>query len=507
MSRGIHVTRNAFVLGLFTTCIVAALPAAADDAAAEAPTLLITGASIADGTGAPLRSASVRLRGTRIVEVGELEPAPGEAVLDASGRVLAPGFIDTHNHSDTGLETSPLAETQISQGITTVLLGQDGGSPWPLGEYLERRRREPPALNVAICVGHATVRRQVMGEDHARAARAEEVAKMEALVERGFDEGASCLSTGIEYVVGSYATTDEVVALAAVAARKGGFYISHIRDEADNTFAAMRELVTIGQRAKLAVQNTHIKIATTGVWGKAAEVVALYQQARRDGIDVTADWYPYDAWHSNMKVIVPSKRWEDPVDVKKAIDVLGGAANILITEYEADPGFAGRTLEDVAAARGITPVELYIEMVRNGDAHIIGRSMQEGDMRTLFLWPWTMVSSDGGIGMKHPRGAGTYPRVLGRYVREQKLLSLEEAVRKMTSLPAWRLRLMDRGIVKPGNVADLVLFDPATVIDNSTYEEPFRLATGIEKVWVSGELVWDAGKATGARPGRVLQRR
>jgi N-acyl-D-amino-acid deacylase len=358
---------------------------AAHAQAPQAKSWVITGAQVADGTGGPLRAMNVRVEGDRIVKVGNFKPRKNETVIRGDGLVLAPGFIDIHNHSTEGLETEPLAETQVSQGITTVLLGQDGGSPWPLGEYLERRRREPPALNVAICVGHATVREQVMGADHTRAARAEEVAKMEALVERGFDEGASCLSTGIEYVVGSYATTDEVVALAAVAARKGGFYISHIRDEADNSFAAMQELVTIGQRAKLAVQNTHIKLGTTGVWGKAAQVVAMYQQARRDGVDVTADWYPYDAWHSNMKVIVPSKRWDDPVDVKKAIDVLGGAANILITGYEADPSFAGRTLEDVAAARGITPVELYIEMVRNGDADIIGKSMQEGDMRTLFL--------------------------------------------------------------------------------------------------------------------------
>jgi N-acyl-D-amino-acid deacylase len=472
-------------------------------AAAES-SLLITGALLADGSGAPLRAAGVRIRGDRIAEVGDLSPAADERVLDAKGLVLAPGFIDPHNHSDDDLEANPLAETQISQGITTMLLGQDGGSPWPLADYLGRLRSAPPSLNVAMCVGHATVREAVMGEDYKRVATEAEVARMADLVERGFREGASCLSSGIEYVVGSYASTDEIVALSKVAARHGGFYISHIRDEADRSFEAMQEIVTIGERTGVPVQNTHVKLGTVGVHGRAAEVIRLYDAARARGVDVTADCYPYDAWHSNMKVLVPSKRWEDPVDVKKGLDDIGGAANVLITEYEADRSYEDRTLAEVAASRGITPEALYIEMVKNGDAGIIGKSMIDADIRTLYQWPWTMVSSDGGVGMKHPRGAGTFPKVLGRYVREQQWLSLPEAIRKMTSLPAARLKLADRGLVKPGNVADLVLFDPATVQDNSTFAEPFKLSTGIEKVWVDGTLVWSEGKATGARPGRVL---
>ncbi|MCL4522977.1 MAG: amidohydrolase family protein, partial [Acidobacteria bacterium] len=205
-----------------------------------------------------------------------------------------------------------------------------------------------------------------------------------------------------------------------------------------------------------------------------------------------------------MKVLVPSKRWDDPVDVQKALDDVGGAQNILITEYDADHSYEGKTLEEVAKARGITAVALYIEMVKNGDAGIIGKTMIEADIKTLYQWPWTMVSSDGGIGMKHPRGAGTFPKVLGRFVREKQWLTLPEAVRKMTSLPAWRLKLKDRGTIKKGNVADLVLFNPATVIDNSTFEEPMKLSTGIEKVWVNGMLVFRLPPATGARPGRVV---
>ncbi|MCL5288620.1 MAG: D-aminoacylase [Acidobacteria bacterium] len=486
-------------------CALLLAPAALAQAAPAKPaTFVIVGADVADGAGKPLRKMNVRIGGDRIVKIGNFQPRKDEQVIQADGLVLAPGFMDMHNHSDRGLESQPLAETQISQGITTLLLGQDGSSAWPVGEYLERRRKDPPALNVAMCVGHATVRRKVMGEDYQRVARPEEVAQMAKLVEQGMQEGAACLSSGLEYVVGSYASTEEVVALARAAAKHGGFYISHIRDEADKAFEAMREVVTIGEQAKLPVQNTHIKLGTVGVWGKAAEVIRLYDEARKRGVDVSADCYPYDAWHSNMKVLVPSKRWDDPVDVQKALDDVGGAQNILITEYDADHSYEGKTLEEVAKARGITAVALYIEMVKNGDAGIIGKTMIEADIKTLYQWPWTMVSSDGGIGMKHPRGAGTFPKVLGRFVREKQWLTLPEAVRKMTSLPAWRLKLKDRGTIKKGNVADLVLFNPATVIDNSTFEEPMKLSTGIEKVWVNGMLVWDAGKATGARPGRVV---
>jgi N-acyl-D-amino-acid deacylase len=488
---------------LFFALLMGALSSAHAQAAKPA-SIVILGADVADGTGAPLRKVSVRIRGDRIVKIGNFKPKKNEQVVQAAGLVLAPGFIDMHNHSDRGLETQPLAETQISQGITTILLGQDGGSPWPISQYLAARRTTPPALNLALCVGHATVRQMVMGEDYKRAARADEIEKMAKLVEQGMQEGAVCLSSGLEYVVGSYASTEEVVALARAAAKHGGFYISHIRDEADKSFDAMREVITIAEQAQLPVQNTHIKLGTVGVWGKAADVIKLYDDARRRGIDVTADCYPYDAWHSNMKVLVPSKRWEDPVDVQKGLDDVGGAKNVLITEYEADHSYEGKTLEEMAKSRGITPIALYIEMVRNGDAGIICKSMIDADIKTFYQWPWTMVSSDGGIGMKHPRGAGTFPRVLGRFVREKQWLTLPEAIRKMTSLSAWRLKLNDRGKIKPGYVADLVLFNPATVIDNSTFADPTKLSTGIEKVWVSGTLVWDAGKATGARPGRVL---
>ena len=479
----------------------------------QLPSFLIANALIVDGSGTPARPGSVRVADGRIAHIGELRAAEGEAVIDAHGLVLAPGFIDIHNHSTDGLlrgasgggaESTALAVSQVSQGITTVVVGQDGSSPWPIAEYLARLRREPPPVNVLTAVGHATVRRLVMGDDYARPADAGEVARMEALVEQAMREGAIALSTGLEYEVGSDATTAEVVALARVAGRFGGFYISHIRDEADKAFEAMREVITIAEQAKLPVQNTHIKLGTVGVWGRADEALALFDAARRRGLDVTADAYPYNAWSSTITVLVPSRRFDDPAAVAKGLADVGGAANVLITRHAANPAYEFKTLDEVATAQGTTPVALFMQIVKAGGASVVCTSMVDEDIRAFYRWPWTMIASDGGIGMRHPRGAGTFPRVLGRFVRERGWLTLEEAIRKMTSLPAARLKLDDRGLIRTGARADLVLFDPATVIDNSTFSDPSTLSTGIHRVWVNGTLVWDAPRATGATPGMVL---
>ena len=472
--------------------------------AQPAAAFVIVNARLVDGTGAPARRASVRVVDGRITEVGEIRPTGADRVVDAGGLVLAPGFIDSHNHSTEGVLTEPLATSQISQGITTLVVGQDGSSPWPIADYLNQLRREPAAVNVITAVGHATVRRLVMGDDYARAARGDEITRMAALVEQGMREGAVALSTGLEYEVGGYATTAEVVALARAAGQLGGFYISHIRDEADQAFAAMNEVVTIAEEARLPVQNTHLKLGTVAVWRRAAEALRVFDAARARGLDVTADAYPYNAWSSTITVLIPSKRYDDPVAVAKGLADVGGAANVLITRHAAHPDYEFKTLAAVAEAQGITPVALFSRIVTAGGASVVCTSMVDEDIRAIFQWPWTMVSSDGGIGFRHPRGAGTFPRVLGRFVRERQWLTLEEAVRKMTSLPAARLKLADRGVVRPGAWADLVLFDPATVIDNSTFSEPLRLSTGIRRVWVNGTLVWDEPRATGERPGRAI---
>ena len=501
-ARGSHRAGPALVL----SAAVAVWATPAVGRGQDAGSFLIVGARVVDGTGAEPRAANVRVTGGRISAVGHLSPRKGEAIIDGSGRVIAPGFIDVHNHSTRGVESDPLAESQVSQGITTLLVGQDGSSPIPIAAYLDERRKNPAAVNVATCVGHAAVRSRVMGDDYKRAARPDEVTRMEALVDQAFKDGALCLSSGLEYEVGGYGTTDEIVALARVAARHHGFYISHIRDEADKALESMRELIAIGERAHLPVQNTHIKVGTLGVWGKAPEAISMFEAARARGVDVTADCYPWDAWSSTILVLIPNKKYDDRESVSRGLADVGGAQNILITSYEKDTTYEFKTMAEIAAKRGITPVDLFIEIAKQGGASVVAKSMTDEDIRAFYAWPWTMVSSDGGIAYRHPRGAGTFPRVLGRFVRERGWLTLEEAIRKMTSLSAWRLGLKDRGAIKTGYVADLVLFDPATVIDNATFTEPLKLSTGIEKVWVSGELVWSEGKATGKKPGQALVR-
>jgi N-acyl-D-amino-acid deacylase len=465
----------------------------------------IASVQVADGTGAPLRTANVRLSGDIIESIGPGAPPAGDQVVDGTGLVLAPGFIDVHNHSTEGLATDRQAASQISQGITTVLVGPDGSSPTSIAAYLAARRASPATVNVATLVGHATVRQQVMGSDYRRAATAPEVEQMAALVDRGMIDGALGLSSGLEYVVGSYATTDEMVALATAAARRRGIYISHIRDEADRTLEAVRETIAIGARAKLPVQITHIKLGTVGVWGKASEVVAMVDAARRQGIDVMADAYPYLAWQSNLKVLVPNKQYTDPASVKEALDDVGGGRNIQFTRLARYPQYVGKRLSEAASGEGISDVEFFIR-IADDEVGIIGHTIAEPDLRTFYQQPWVMVASDGGVNNNHPRGAGTFPRVLGRLVREQQWITLPEAIRKMTSLPASRLGLSDRGRIAAGARADVVLFDPATIGDRSTFDAPRELSQGVRMVWVNGEPVWRDGGATAARPGRVLVR-
>jgi N-acyl-D-amino-acid deacylase len=466
----------------------------------------IVGAQVADGSGTALQRVDVRFEGDTIREIGSIAPRPTDRVIDGTGLVLAPGFIDAHNHSTEGLDGDPDARTQVSQGITTVLLGQDGSSPLPIAPYLERRRSQPASLNVALLVGHATVRRRVMGDDFRREATRAEISQMEALVDEAMRQGAVGLSSGLEYEVGSYASTDEVVALARVAAKYHGFYISHIRDEADKTLDAVREAIAIGARARLPVQITHIKLGTVGVWGKAPEVVSMIEAARKRGQDVTADAYPYLAWHSNLKVLVPNKQWTDLTSVKEALDDVGGGRNIQITRLPKFPQYVGRRMDEIARAEGMSEVDLYIRIVQDDDAGVIGHTMSEEDLRTFYRQPWVMVASDGGIGLSHPRGAGTFPRVLGRYARDEKWMTLPEAVRKMTSMPASRIGLTDRGMIRVGMKADLVLFDPSTVIDLSTFERPGLTSQGIHTVFVNGVPVLGADRTAEDRPGRVLSR-
>jgi N-acyl-D-amino-acid deacylase len=474
-------------------------------------TIAIVGATLIDGSGrAPVTDSVVILKDDTIVAAGkrgQVQVPAGARSIDGAGLVIAPGFIDAHNHSDRGFNTDPSATSQVSQGITTVVVGQDGGSPFPIGEFLRDLDKNPLALNVLTFVGHATVRSRVMSEDTNRLATPDEIEKMRLLVEQAMREGAMGLSTGLEYETGKPASTEEVIALARAAGANGGIYISHIRDEADKSFEALAEAIQIGREARLPVQISHIKLGTLKVWGKSKQVVDLINKARSRGQDVTADCYPYDAWSSTIRVLIPSGRHDDPIDVARGLADVGGPANVTIVSCRAHPDYEFKTMAEISKQENISPVELYMKIVREGGAGVVCHSMKDADIQMFYRQPWVMVSSDGGIGSRHPRGAGTYPRVLGRFVRELRWLSLPEAIRKMTSFPAARFKLQDRGLIRAGFKADLVLFDPVRVIDRATFKDPQLVADGVKRVFVNGVEVWNDGKATGERPGQALRLR
>ena len=487
------------VLLLLSACATAPHPP-------DAPLIAIVGPTVVDGSGAaPFLTTAVLIRGDRIDAVGPRSIPRDATIVDGHGLTLAPGFIDMHNHSGGGLEKDPAATTQVSQGITTVALGQDGGSALPVGEYLQKLESNPVAIDVLTFVGQATVRDQVMKGDTDRAATPEEVAAMVTIVDQAMREGAFGLSTGLEYEAAKKSATEEVIALARATAPYGGIYISHVRDEAQLTFPSFEEAIRIGREAGVPAQISHIKMGSRTVWGRAGDAVRLIEEARGRGQDVTADAYPYDAWHATIRVLVPSGRHDDPKDVAEAIEENGGAERIMIVNCSAHRDYEFRNLQQIADDQHVTPADVYMQVVRDGGATVVARSMKEEDLRVFYAQPWVMVGSDGGIGLRHPRGAGTYPRILGRFVRELHWLTLEEAIRKMTSLPASRLRLDDRGLVKAGLKADLVLFDAARVIDRSTFQDPGAIAEGIERVFVNGVEVWRDGAVTGAKPGRPVR--
>jgi N-acyl-D-amino-acid deacylase len=486
------------------------------------PSLVVMHARVADGTGAALLAdRAVVVAGDTIVAIEDASrftPPPGAHVIDAKGLVLAPGFIDTHSHADGGILERSGAETQVRQGITTALVGQDGGCECPLTRFFAKVEGGGSGLNLASTAGFGTLREQAMGADNARPARPDEIAKMKALLEVELTAGAFGLSSGLEYEPGSYATTDEIVEVAKVVKPYGGFYISHVRDEGAKVIESYRELVEIATRAGIPGQFSHMKLGSVSSWGRMPEYQALMKEVdAAGGPRITGDCYPYTFWQSTLRVLVLSRRYDDPGDVKRGVDDNGGPDNIQLARYAPNPAYEGKSLAQIAKELGKDPYTLYMEMIRETDPRnrkpewgdhvegILGISMREEDIRAFYADPRVMVSSDGEIAGAHPRGAGAFPRFLARYVRQAKLMPLEEAVRRMTSLPASVLGLEDRGRIAPGMKADLVVFDPERVEDRSTVKEPHAAPVGIPWVIVNGAPVVADGASTLARPGRVLR--
>lgn len=490
--------------------------------------VLIADAVVIDGTGSEPRRASVRVIGERIAAVGDLLPIAHDVVVEARGLTLAPGFIDTHSHADAHLADNRDALAHVSQGITTAVVGQDGGSADTLATFFAALERAPGALNVASYVGHNTVRYQLLGENYARKATASEIERMQALVAAGMEAGALGLSTGLEYDPGIYSTSEEVIALAKVAARYGGRYISHLRSEDRGFWTAVDELLTVGRTAGLPVQISHAKLAMRDLWGQADSLVRLLDRARRAGVDVTLDIYPYPYWQSSLTVLFPERNFGDNPEAiaaaQFALDQLAPARGLLLSRYAPQPAYVGKTIADIARERGADEAQTYLALIREAEAlradtarrrllapdgvveMVIGTSMDERDIARLLQWPHANIASDGALVDRHPRGSGAFPRILARYVRERRVLSLPEAIRKMTSLAAANVGIRDRGTIAPGQYADLVLFDPERVVDLATPESPHLLSTGIARVWVNGESVFENGRSTGRYPGVVIRR-
>jgi N-acyl-D-amino-acid deacylase len=504
------LTLSGRVARFVATGSLAAATACGPSSIGQSGDTIFTDVRLIDGTGGPERLANVRIRGDRIVEVGNLTVGMGGVEIDGNGLVLAPGFIDTHSHHDEGLSESPEALAAVSQGITTIIVGQDGGSPFPLGEFFAERETDPAAVNVGAYAGHNTLRSEVMGEDYRRAATIGEVETMRALLRRELEAGALGLSTGLEYDPGIYSTTEEVIALAREAGGVGGRYISHMRSEDRAFFEALDELIRIGREGRIPVQISHMKLAMKSLWGRTGEVLALLDEARGEGIDVTADVYPYEFWQSTMTVLFPDRNYTREA-ATFALEELAPPDGMIIAEFEPDTTYVGKTLKEIAASRGETAVTTYLHLIAEADStgrseSIIARSMTTDDVAALLAWPHTNVSSDGELAGGHPRGYGAFTRVIALHVRERHDFPLETAIQKMTSLAAHHVGLVGRGTIEPGAYADLVLFDPALIADRATFAEPHQPSVGIMGVWVNGHQVYGIGGATGARPGRVLKR-
>ena len=490
--------------------LIPILVAAALAAGGQAParTTVIRHALLIDGSGAPPRRADVRIAGDRIAAVGQLAPEPGDVVVDADGLALAPGFIDTHSHHDRGLETAPDALAMVSQGVTTIVAGQDGGGA-DLASLFARLERQPAAVNVASYAGHGAIRERVMGDDFKRHATAAELERMKALVKTEMDAGALGLSTGLEYDPGIYSAPEEVVALAKVAADAGGRYASHIRSEDRSFWEALDEAIAIGRATRMPVQISHLKLGMHDLWGQADKVIGLLDRGRASGVQITADIYPYTYWQSNLGVLYPKRNYADAVETNFVLEHVALAQDIIFTRFRGHPDYTGKTLADVARLRGTNPAKTLMDLLAEPDgdsAGIVAKGMDEADVERLIRWPYANVCSDGQSSGLHPRGFGAFTKVLGPYVRDRKLFAIEGAVRKMSSLAAANAGLASRGLVAPDSFADLVLFDPAVVADRADFGNAQAPSIGIHTVWVNGQVVFKDGRTTGAHPGRPLRR-
>jgi len=521
--------------------------------------LVIREGLIVDGAGNPWFKSDLEITGRKISHIGKSAGSKAK-VVDASGCVVAPGFIDIHSHSDLDILVNPKAESKVRQGVTTEVFPNCGSGPAPLkgaavelvkddmkelglslnwsamAEYMRRIERQGISLNVALLIPHGTLRACVLGLEN-RKPTEKEMEKMKALTEQCMRQGAFGMCTGLRYVPGSYAETDEVVELLKIVGKYGGFYASHIRDEGDRgTYpTAIAEAVEIGERTEVPVEISHLKALGRRAWGKVKDALKIVDDARTRGVDVTCDMYPYTASGTGFMAWIPKwsheggfdkflERLKNPElkrkiveETRVVLDDRGGPEKAVLTRFSPNRQYEGKTLKEISAMKAKDPVDVMLDLIveAKGETPVVNFNMMDDDVEAVMRHPAVMFGTDGyslapygvlGRGKPHPRSYGTYPRVLGRYVRDRKLLTIEEAVRKMTSLPAQRLGLQDRGLIKEGMYADIVVFNPRNVRDTATFTDPHQYPDGVEYVIVNGTIVMEKGEHTGALPGMVLRK-
>jgi len=502
---------------------------------AQQADLLIKNGKIIDGTGNNWFYGDIAVKDGKIIKVGKLGNWQAAKTIDATGLIIAPGFIDVHTHLEDDEKRNPLATNFILDGVTTCITGNCGSSNTDIKKYFAFIDSLHLSINVATLVGHNDVRKAAMGRAM-RDPSEEEMKRMEAIVEQGMKDGAVGFSTGLIYIPGTFSKTEEIVRLAKVAAKYNGVYASHMRDEADSVTQAIEEALTIGREAKIPVEISHFKLSGQQNWGRSKETLPMIIKAREEGLDVTIDQYPYTASSTSISTLLPD--WvladgQDSIkarlanatirsDVKKAMYTKLKKRKLkhwnyaVVANYEFDTTLNGKSVEQINLLKGRKhkmklEAETILEIMEHGGASAVFHGMSEEDVKSIMQYPFNMFASDATIrvlnnGNPHPRGYGTNARVLGKYVREEKVISLEEAIRRMTSLPAQKFQLNKRGLLKEGYAADIVVFDEKKVADLSTFEQPHQYSTGFKFVLVNGVLTIENGLHTGARNGQVLRK-
>jgi N-acyl-D-amino-acid deacylase len=499
-------TLTLFILGLNITVLAQ-------------PATIITNIQLVDGTGKPAFKASVKIIGNKIVAIGDLKPNKTDQMIDGNGKILAPGFIDSHSHHFGDLNKNRAGLSTSSQGITTIVIGQDGNG-YPMDSLTKWMQANSVVSNVASYTGQSSLREIAMGEnDLYRKATEAEIAQMKSVLASELEKGSFGLSTGLEYESAFYSSKQEVLDLAKVTAEHKGLYTSHIRSEDLHMDEAIEEIIEIGRQTKMPVQVSHIKIANKLNWGTANLILKKLDEARKTGINISADIYPYTFWNSTLRVLFPGKDFDNLASAEMATKQLFDPNESYLMQFAPNPSYVGKTVTAIGVERNESPAQALMSLIKMAEDFknanpnytgsveaIAGKAMSEEDVKVFMAWPEAIICSDGNAG-GHPRGYGAFTRVLGKYVREDKIMPLETAIYKMTGQSADFFGFKNRGRIAVGNFADLVLLDPATVKDQANIKNSKALSTGIEMVWVNGTLVYQAQKSTGKQPGVLIKRK